>query len=190
MTKQRTEQDRERLDQILRDNAQLIESLADPDDFRAVIIGQTYLETVLTLILELHFENKTKRLPGMSYDTKLSLAAAFDDIKPSWLSLLKTLADIRNDFAHKLGHHKVAPERLNEIRRARRSIEEVKEEHLKTDERYAARYAFPLFKELYERSGAHAILETNPSFEARFSILEMFWLLICVYEQYEPPGSK
>src|ERR1039457_1334861 len=112
MTKQRTEQDRERLDQILRDNAQLIESLADPDDFRAVIIGQTYLETVLTLILELHFENKTKRLPGMSYDTKLSLAAAFDDIKPSWLSLLKTLADIRNDFAHKLGHHKVAPERL------------------------------------------------------------------------------
>jgi hypothetical protein len=59
MAKQRTPEERERLDKMLRDNPELIRSLADPDDFRAVIIGQTYIEALLTLILEHHFNDDT-----------------------------------------------------------------------------------------------------------------------------------
>ena len=103
------------LDKLVRDNPELIRSLSDPDDFRAVIIGQTYIGALLTLILEYHFTDPTKRLPGMSFDTKLALALAFGDVNPAWVPILKKLAEMRNDFAHKLGHYEVTQERARKL---------------------------------------------------------------------------
>jgi hypothetical protein len=81
----------------------LMYALADRDDFRAVVIGQAWIENTLVLLVEryLHLPHELN-IAAMSYSNKLSLAAAFREVGPRERGALKALGELRNRLAHGL----------------------------------------------------------------------------------------
>lgn len=111
------------MDSLLRDHPDLLHSLSDSDDFRAVIIGHTYLEAILTLITERKSSHPIDRLDEMSYGLKLKFALALGVLKRERAPTLEWLATMRNDFAHKLGHHSITSDRVLKLRTRMKSLE-------------------------------------------------------------------
>jgi hypothetical protein len=89
--------------QTVKDAPRLLYALADRDDFRAVVIGQAWIENTLVLLAEryLHLPDELN-LARMSYDMKLSLAAAFQEVRPTERGAFKALGKLRNKLAHHL----------------------------------------------------------------------------------------
>jgi hypothetical protein len=101
MAKKRSEGNQERIRTVLAEDSQLQARLSDPDDFQAVIIGQTYIEALLSQFFEHRFVYPVGYVP---FGQMLSFVIAFGDLSEDYRNSLNALATLRNDFAHKLDH--------------------------------------------------------------------------------------
>lgn len=77
-------------------------SLDDSEDFFAIVVGQTYIEAITGQLFERRF--KYPPVGFVPFGQMVSFVIAFGDIPETFRAALSTLATIRNDFAHKLGH--------------------------------------------------------------------------------------
>jgi hypothetical protein len=121
LKRQERELQRTRTDKLLREDDALMSCIYDKDDFRSIIIGQTFIETVIAQMIDLRCVHPIDR--WMSFDMKLSLAYALGVIDVSWIPTLKRLADMRNAFAHKLGHSDFDKARVRELREDMKALE-------------------------------------------------------------------
>jgi hypothetical protein len=87
-----------RAEKLLADNKAFFNQITDPDDFRAIIMGQVYIETMLSRLLEKNsLSEKGRFYVTVAHAYKNNL---FEDF---WKRRLEKLGDIRNIFAHELG---------------------------------------------------------------------------------------
>lgn len=118
----------------IRDWSGMIDAVGDRDDFRAIVIGQAFIENAMVLLVEQYLHHPEKlNFATMGFGAKLALAEAFGEVQESESGAYKKLAELRNRLAHGVGE-KLHPEDAKALLQALRSANV--REHIDTMSEY------------------------------------------------------
>ena len=73
-----------------------------PEDFNAIVLGQTYIETLVNRLWRRQLHRQDELTGFMGFDRALDLALALGELDKEFVPVLKAFGSIRNDLAHKL----------------------------------------------------------------------------------------